>query len=111
MPADAAATAAAAARLARADLASALVTEMTALAGVMGRHYARAEGQPEEVAQAVYESVLPRQARATPCCECELGVKAARGQRAVHTVPCTVELRCMHEVPLSCCSTGFVTSN
>ena len=63
--ADAAATAAAAARLARADLASALVTEMTALAGVMGRHYALAEGQPEDVAQAVYESVLPRQARAT----------------------------------------------
>ncbi|KAK9839286.1 hypothetical protein WJX81_005719 [Elliptochloris bilobata] len=58
----AAATAATAARLARADLASALVTEMTALAGVMGRHYALAEGQPPEVAQAIYESVLPRQA-------------------------------------------------
>ena len=48
--ADAAGTAAAAARLARADLASALVTDMTALAGTMGRHYALAEGQPPEVA-------------------------------------------------------------
>ena len=60
--ADAAATAAAAARLAHADLASALVMEMTALAGVMGRHYALAEGLPHDIAEAIFESVLPRQA-------------------------------------------------
>jgi glycyl-tRNA synthetase len=56
----AAAAAGAAARLARADLATAVVTEMTELAGEMGRHYALLEGAPPEVAQAVYESVLPR---------------------------------------------------
>jgi glycyl-tRNA synthetase beta subunit len=44
---DVAATAEAAAKLAKADLATAVVTEMTALAGVMGCHYARQEGQPE----------------------------------------------------------------
>lgn len=37
------AVAVAAARLARADLASSTVMEMTALAGVMGRHYALQE--------------------------------------------------------------------
>ncbi len=39
------------------------MTEMTALAGTMGRHYALAEGQPPDVAEAIFESVLPRQAR------------------------------------------------
>jgi len=51
-----------AARLARADLATATVTESTALAGVMGAHFARAGGAPEAVAEAIFESVLPRQA-------------------------------------------------
>lgn len=36
-----------AAELAKADLATAVVTEMTSLAGVMGRHYAEKEGLPE----------------------------------------------------------------
>ncbi|KAF8057144.1 EDD1 [Scenedesmus sp. PABB004] len=54
--------AAAAAALCKADLASATVTEMTALAGTMGRHYAQAQGLPEDVATAIFESVLPRQA-------------------------------------------------
>ena len=36
--------------------------EMTALAGVMGRHYALAEGLPHDIAEAIFESVLPRQA-------------------------------------------------
>ncbi|KAK9809022.1 hypothetical protein WJX72_008075 [[Myrmecia] bisecta] len=49
-----------AAKLARADLATATVTEMTALAGTMGRHYALREGLPEAVAEAIWESVLPR---------------------------------------------------
>lgn len=59
---DAQATAAHAARLARADLASSTVMEMTALAGTMGRHYALQEGLPSAVAEAIFESVLPRQA-------------------------------------------------
>ena len=54
------AAAKAAARLALADLATATVTEMTALAGVMGRIYALHQGEPPDVAQAVFESVLPR---------------------------------------------------
>ena len=38
--------AAQAAHLCKADLATAMVTEMTALAGTMGRHYALKEGLP-----------------------------------------------------------------
>ncbi|DBA71104.1 TPA: hypothetical protein ACH3X2_011520 [Trebouxia sp. C0005] len=54
------AAAEAAARLALADLATATVTEMTVLAGVMGRIYALRQGEQPEVAQAIFESVLPR---------------------------------------------------
>ena len=53
-------TATAAARLAAADLATATVTEMTDLAGVMGRIYAEKQGEDLQVAQASFESVLPR---------------------------------------------------
>lgn len=59
---DAAATATAAAHLCKADLATSMVTEMTALAGIMGRHYALKEGQDPAVAAAIFESVLPRNA-------------------------------------------------
>ena len=41
----------AAARLARADLATSLVTEMTGLAGTMGRHYALRSGTAPDVAE------------------------------------------------------------
>ena len=41
-----------AARLSRADLATALVTEMTGLAGTMGRHYALRAGVAPAVAEA-----------------------------------------------------------
>lgn len=51
-----------AARLARADLATSMVMEMTALAGTMGRHYAEKEGLPPAVCEAIFESVLPRSA-------------------------------------------------
>lgn len=64
---DAASTAQQAAQLAHADLATATVMEMTALAGTMGQHLAAASGASPEVALAVYESVLPRNAGdATP---------------------------------------------
>ncbi len=59
---DALPTALRAARLARADLATSTVTEMTALAGTMGRHYAAKGGEPQAVADAVFEAVLPRSA-------------------------------------------------
>jgi hypothetical protein len=45
-PADAVPVAAQAAHLCKADLATSMVTEMTALAGTMGRHYALKEGLP-----------------------------------------------------------------
>ncbi|KAI3427953.1 hypothetical protein D9Q98_006343 [Chlorella vulgaris] len=51
-----------AAHLCKADLATSMVMEMTALAGIMGRHYAQKEGLPAEVAEAIFESVLPRNA-------------------------------------------------
>ncbi|GAX84334.1 hypothetical protein CEUSTIGMA_g11756.t1 [Chlamydomonas eustigma] len=52
----------AAAHLAKADLATSTVMEMTALAGTMGRHYAYKQGESAPVAEAVFEAVLPRYA-------------------------------------------------
>ncbi len=51
-----------AAQLAKADLATNMVIEMTSLQGIMGREYARAQGEPEPVAVAIYEQYLPRYA-------------------------------------------------
>lgn len=51
-----------AAHLAKADLASSTVMEMTALAGTMGRHYAIKQGLPADVCEAIFEACLPRQA-------------------------------------------------
>ncbi|HLS88144.1 MAG TPA: glycine--tRNA ligase subunit beta [Sphingobacteriaceae bacterium] len=48
-----------AATLTRADLRTQVVYEFSELEGVMGRHYARLSGEPEEVAQALYEQYLP----------------------------------------------------
>ena len=50
-----------AAQLVKFDLGSQLVTEMTSLAGVLGRDYALNAGESPAVAQAVYEAELPRQ--------------------------------------------------
>ncbi|KAE8646780.1 glycine--tRNA ligase, chloroplastic/mitochondrial 2 isoform X1 [Cucumis sativus] len=49
-----------AASLAMSDLATAVVTEFTSLAGIMGRHYALREGFSEEIADALFEITLPR---------------------------------------------------
>jgi glycyl-tRNA synthetase beta chain len=46
-------------RLAKADLATDMVREMTELQGTMGGIYARSEGQPEEVWKAIYYHYLP----------------------------------------------------
>jgi len=54
--------AAEAARLLKVDLATEMVKEFTSLQGVMGGIYAREEGQPEEVWQAVYDQYLPASA-------------------------------------------------
>ncbi len=51
-----------AARLAKADLVTSLVVEMTSLQGVMGRHYALLSGEPQAIAEAIFEHYLPRSA-------------------------------------------------
>ena len=52
--------AARAAQLAKADLGTEMVVEMTSLQGIMGRHYALVSGEPEAVAEAIFEHWLPR---------------------------------------------------
>ncbi|MGH4015361.1 MAG: glycine--tRNA ligase [Pseudonocardiaceae bacterium] len=49
-----------AAELAKFDLGSHMVIELTSLAGTMAREYARRSGEPEAVAQALYDMELPR---------------------------------------------------
>jgi glycyl-tRNA synthetase len=49
-----------AAELCKADLATHMVVEMTALQGVMGSYYALRSGEPASVAQAISEHYLPR---------------------------------------------------
>jgi glycyl-tRNA synthetase beta chain len=56
---ESAANAGRAARLAKADLATEMVGELTELQGVMGGIYAREEGEPEAVWKAVYHHYLP----------------------------------------------------
>ncbi|MBX3085154.1 MAG: glycine--tRNA ligase subunit beta [Anaerolineae bacterium] len=51
-----------AAQIAKADQATRMVVEMTSLEGIMGREYAKLEGQPADVAQAIFEHYLPRSA-------------------------------------------------
>lgn len=53
-------TATRAAHLAKADLATQMVVEMTSLQGIMGRHYAQAAGEPDGVPDAIFEHWLPR---------------------------------------------------
>uniref|UniRef100_A0A7S3A0G4 glycine--tRNA ligase n=2 Tax=Rhodosorus marinus TaxID=101924 RepID=A0A7S3A0G4_9RHOD len=48
------------ASLFKADLATNMVVEFTSLAGEMGRHYAKTSGESEDVADAIFETVLPR---------------------------------------------------
>lgn len=52
-----------AALLCKADLVTGMVGEFPELQGVMGREYARASGEPERVAVAIYEHYLPRGAQ------------------------------------------------
>jgi glycyl-tRNA synthetase len=51
-----------AAGLAKFDLGSAMVTELSSLAGVMAREYASHAGEPAAVAEALFEMELPRHA-------------------------------------------------
>jgi glycyl-tRNA synthetase beta chain len=49
-----------AAELAKTDLTTEMVKEFTELQGVVGGLYARAQGEPEAVAQAIYDHYLPQ---------------------------------------------------
>ena len=51
-----------AAKLSKADLVSKMVVEMTSLAGIMGKYYALQSGEQPAVAEAIFESTLPRYA-------------------------------------------------
>ncbi|MGA3116825.1 MAG: glycine--tRNA ligase subunit beta [Syntrophobacteraceae bacterium] len=51
-----------AALLCKADLVSGVVSEFPELQGIMGRTYARLQGEPEAVAEAIYEHYLPNRA-------------------------------------------------
>ena len=62
LEAAAAAAAARAAHLCKADLATGMVVEMTSLQGEVGRQYARADGESEAVVEAIFEHYLPRNA-------------------------------------------------
>ncbi len=48
------------AELCKADLATQMVIEMTSLQGIMGRYYALDSGEPDAVAEAIFEHYLPR---------------------------------------------------
>ena len=65
-------------RLAKADLATDMVRELTELQGTMGGIYAREEGQPEQVWKAIYYHYLPVgvEADASPTAQ-QLGAAAA----------------------------------
>ncbi len=54
------ATTARAAALCKSDLATQMVVELTSLQGIMGREYARMSGEPDAVADAIFEHYLPR---------------------------------------------------
>jgi glycyl-tRNA synthetase len=55
-------TAARAAKLCKADLATQMVVEMTSLQGIIGRDYALAAGESKVIATAIFEHYLPRSA-------------------------------------------------
>jgi glycyl-tRNA synthetase len=55
-----------AAALAKFDLASQMVIELTSLAGVMAREYAARSGEPQAVAEALFDMERPRSAGDTP---------------------------------------------
>ena len=48
------------AELCKADLATQMVVEMTSLQGIIGRYYALESGEPDAVAEAIFEHYLPR---------------------------------------------------
>jgi len=66
LPPEGAAKVARAARLAKADLGTMMVRELTDLQGVMGREYALASGEDPDVAEAIAEHYFPRRSGDKP---------------------------------------------
>ena len=64
-------------RLAKADLATDMVREMTELQGTMGGIYAREDGHPEEVWKAIYYHYLPRRRRSRRAADAKTNWAAA----------------------------------
>lgn len=76
-----------AARLCKSDLASAMIFEFGELQGIMGRYYALADGEPEQVAIAIDEHYMPRSATdQTP--QTEAGVYVALANKIDAIVGC-----------------------
>ena len=71
-------TASKAARLCKADLATSMVVEMTSLQGTVGRYYALASGETEDVASAIEDHYHPRYPGDTaPCTRAGLAISVA----------------------------------
>ena len=71
-------TAREAARLGKADLGSAMVTELTALAGTMGRIYAQHSGEPASMPRAQeYARAMPTSAQGNPLFSAQGGLCGA----------------------------------
>ncbi|HEY8532030.1 MAG TPA: glycine--tRNA ligase subunit beta, partial [Limnochorda sp.] len=71
-----------AARLSKADLVTHMVNEFPELQGVMGREYARAQGEPEAVAVALEEQYRPRGGEDDALPETRVGAVLAVADRA-----------------------------
>ncbi|MBI5197194.1 MAG: glycine--tRNA ligase subunit beta [Nitrospirae bacterium] len=76
-----------AALLCKADLLTEMVGEFPELQGVMGREYAALDGEPPEVAQAIFEHYLPRHA-GDRLPESPAGVVLGLADRIVNLVGC-----------------------
>jgi glycyl-tRNA synthetase len=95
--------AAEAARLCKADLATAVVTEMTSLAGVMGKHYAELEGisQVRRLASRLLAPLpgplqgLPYILSFRPCCGPCCPALPCRQSKLLHAVVCFTTMLCI----------------
>lgn len=78
-----------AAELAKADLASAVVYEFPELQGIMGKYYAVAQGEPQEIAQAIEEHWMPKGENA-PLPETPIGVLVSLADKIDNLLGCFI---------------------
>ena len=79
--------------LAKADLTSEVVTELSDLQGTMGQEYALASGEPPEVAEAIGEHYRPRFAGARDSADAGRTPPRAGGQAGQHRARCSPSVR------------------